>query len=369
MRKAGDLIREYLREGQLAANRSEPIGSGAYGVVYASDVPGNVMKQAIVPDIPEYKDVPGERTLEQEANLQAIAAEMGIAPRVAGLEKFPGGIGNRIEMADVRQNYEALPQDPMIGPQSVSDYAMPGTRKDLQKFAVRQAQQMGQLALKGVRLEDRHDGNVMRHKMTGRPMQIDFGIAGRVEGSEQVATLANATAEGFEAAGLGDVASIYRATVMDLLEGGDVADAMDVAKQGFSRLQKIGSKFFMISRLTAFSGRALCSPCLISFDADTVLLQTDTPYKSTSARLLLCSKRLTLCTARVVLLEPLCLCNSSQALVRAIRLPLLHRQPSTVNWLCSKSRCSHSYLYFTYLLYPPQSRRLLASASTQCQVH
>ena len=70
-------------------------------------------------------------------------------------------------------------------------------------------------------------------------MQLDFGIAGRVEGSEQVVTLTQATAEGFEAAGLGDVASIYRATVMDLLEGGDVADAMDVAKQGFSRLQKI----------------------------------------------------------------------------------------------------------------------------------
>ena len=31
---------------------------------------------------------------------------MGIAPRVAGLEKFPGGIGNRIEMADVRSNFE-----------------------------------------------------------------------------------------------------------------------------------------------------------------------------------------------------------------------------------------------------------------------
>jgi len=75
--------------------------------------------------------------------------------------------------------------------------------------------------------------------MTGRPMQLDFGIAGKVEGSEQVATLAMATAEGFEAAGLNDVASIYRATVMDLLEGGDVDDAMDIAKQGFSRLQKI----------------------------------------------------------------------------------------------------------------------------------
>ena len=33
--------------------------------------------------------------------------------------------------------------------------------------------------------------------------------------------------------------SILRATVMDYLEGGDVAEAMDIAKQGFSRLQKI----------------------------------------------------------------------------------------------------------------------------------
>ena len=48
MRKAGELIREYLREGKLAANRSEPIGTGGYGVVYASDVPGNVMKQLAI---------------------------------------------------------------------------------------------------------------------------------------------------------------------------------------------------------------------------------------------------------------------------------------------------------------------------------
>ena len=221
MRKAGALIAEYLREGKLAANRSEPIGAGGYGVVYESDVPGNVMKQSHQPD----GLFPGVQTsLTDEANLQAIAAEMGIAPRVAGIETFPGGIGNRIEMQDVRPNFEPH------GPTS----QFPSGRD-----AVRVNQQLGELALKGVRLEDRHNGNVLYNKMTGRPMQLDFGIAGRVEGSEQAATLAMATAEGFEAAGLGDVASIYRATVMDLLEGGDVADAMDVAKQGFSRLQKI----------------------------------------------------------------------------------------------------------------------------------
>ena len=220
MRKAGELIREYLREGKLAANRSEPIGAGGNAVVYASDVPGNVMKQGHIPD----GSFPG-RTLEDEVNLQAIAAEMGIAPRVVGLETFPGGIGNRIEMADVRDNFETHGKRAREFPSG--------------RDAVRVNQQLGQLALKGVRLEDRHNANVLYNKATGRPMQLDFGIAGRVEGSEQVATLAHATAEGFEAAGLEDVASIYRATVMDLLEGGDVADAMDVAKQGFSRLQKI----------------------------------------------------------------------------------------------------------------------------------
>ena len=219
MRKAGELIKEYLREGKLAANRSEPIGAGANGVVYASDVDGNVMKQGHVAD----ESFPG-RSLTDEANLQGIAAEMGIAPRLAGLETFPGGIGNRIEMSDVRTNFEPHGD---------------ATQFPSGRDAIRVNQQLGALALKGVRLDDRHNGNVLYNKATGRPMQLDFGIAGRVEGSEQVATLANATAEGFEAAGLGDVAGIYRATVYDLLEGGDVADAMDVAKQGFSRLQKI----------------------------------------------------------------------------------------------------------------------------------
>ena len=233
MRKAGELIAQYLREGQLAANRSKPIGAGGYGVVYESDQPGNVIKQTIAPDTEYYKDVPGETLLEEEANLQAIAAEMGIAPKVAGLEKFPGGIGNRLEMADVRNNFK-----PVVG--EADRFGQPGVGLPVDpKINIRTAQQLGQLALKGVRLEDRRAANIVQNRMTGRPMQLDFGIAGRVKDSEQVATLALATAEGFEAAGIGDVGSIYLATVMDLLEGGDVKDAMDVAKQGFSRLQKI----------------------------------------------------------------------------------------------------------------------------------
>lgn len=225
LRKAGDLISEFVREQQLSSNRSQPIGTGGNAVVYASDVPGNVIKQLSYPDEGKF-GLPGDAPkIIEEADLQAAAAELGIAPRVAGIETFRGGIGNRMEMQDVRPNFETHGANYRGFPEGAD--------------ALRVSQQLGQLALKGIRLEDRHNGNVLYNKMTGRPLQLDFGIAGKVEGSEQAATLALATAEGFEAAGLGDVGSILTATVMDYLEGGQVAEAMDLAKQGFSRLQKL----------------------------------------------------------------------------------------------------------------------------------
>lgn len=225
MRKAGALINEYLREGKLASNRSNPVGQGGNAVVYPSDTPGNVMKQLKDRDRGRYGLPEDSPAVIDEANLQAIAAEMGMAPRIAGVETFRGGIGNRIEMGDVRDNFELHGDGANHFPQGTD--------------AVRVNQQLGQLALKGVRVDDRHNGNIMYNKMTGRPLQLDFGIGDRVSGADQVQALTEATAEGFSAAGIGDVGDIFRATVYDLLEGGQVTEAMDVAKQGFSRLQKI----------------------------------------------------------------------------------------------------------------------------------
>ena len=219
MRYAGDLFAafgEQLREQQLAANRSQPIGAGGNAVVYASDVPGNVMKQS----------TNRLNSMEDEANFQAIAADMGLAPRIAGVETFRGHIGDRIEMQDISENFE--PRSGRNGFPAGMD-------------AVRVNQQLGQLALKGIDLEDRHVGNVRYNKMTGRPLQLDFGIASKVSGENQVDALARATEAGLNAAGLTEEASIYTATVYDLLAGGQVKEAMDVAKQGFAQLQKIRS--------------------------------------------------------------------------------------------------------------------------------
>ena len=81
--------------------------------------------------------------------------------------------------------------------------------------------------------------NMMQNKMTGRPMQLDFGIADRVTAEDQVMALADATEDDFRAAGIGDIGDIFRDTVYDLINGGQLDEAMDIAKQGFSRLQKI----------------------------------------------------------------------------------------------------------------------------------
>jgi hypothetical protein len=217
MRKAaGDFFREQI----LASNRADPIGKGAYGVVYESDVPGRVMKQTISPDT--------DGRMLIEAGLQSIAAKLGIAPAVRGVETFTGGVGDRIEMDDIRANY-----DPMIQP-GESPYFLEG------KPALDTAKQRGMLALKGVDLDDRHSGNVFLHKMMGRPKQIDFGIAYKLNGDYGRAdALANATADGFAAAGIPQMGDMLRELVADALEGGDTAAAMDLARQGFSRLQKI----------------------------------------------------------------------------------------------------------------------------------
>tara|TARA_X000001382_G_scaffold127277_1_gene114916 strand:- start:2950 stop:3564 length:615 start_codon:yes stop_codon:yes gene_type:complete len=196
-RKAGDIF----------------VGSGRYGQVYESPIPGRVVKVG--------EDIRG---MEDEAAMQREVAEMGLAPKVtdAGLndDYMP-----TIEMNDLRANYEKHGQRARGFPEGID--------------AVRVNQQLGQMALNNIYLKDRHNNNVLYNKMTGRPKHIDFGIANRVTGADQVQALTAVTSDGFEAAGIPEMGDMLRGIVYDYLEGGQVTEAMDVAKQGFSRLQKI----------------------------------------------------------------------------------------------------------------------------------
>ena len=71
-------------------------------------------------------------------------------------------------------------------------------------------------------------------------MLIDYGITyDLTRDAAKAQALAEATADGFAAAGIPDAGDILRGIVFDHLEGGQAKEAYDVARQGFSRLQKI----------------------------------------------------------------------------------------------------------------------------------
>ena len=196
------------------------IGEGAFGQVFESPIPGRVVKTQSSPRL--LMDDPD--AMANEANMQRAAAKLGLAPAVT-----ESGIDDNgrafIEMRDVRDNFERHGKKARGFPEGMD--------------AVRVNQQLGQLALNNVELQDRHNNNVFYNKMTGRPTQIDFGSSWNVEGADRVQALTSATSDGFDAAGVPEMGDILRGIVYDHLEGGQIDEAYDVARQGFSRLQKI----------------------------------------------------------------------------------------------------------------------------------
>ena len=238
-----------------AKRRKEIVGQGAFGVVY-SDSPGTVVKK-IAGETPE--------KILNEINLQAKAAELNIAPALKAGQINPSGpdVGGSITMQDLRQNYIKL-GSPTDDVPFASSRRRPGIVEvdtggnftyydpSLNSTQVTQAKvdthkQLAQLALNGVMLEDRHIGNIFVNKMSNRPMQIDFGMAREIKNpSQQAGALAYHVGNGLNAAGLNEEARIFSELVNEVGQFNimtnsyvNPAAALDMAKQGLSRLQKI----------------------------------------------------------------------------------------------------------------------------------
>jgi hypothetical protein len=234
-----------------AAKRSkEVVGQGAYGVVYA-DAPGTVVKQ-IAKETPE--------KILNEINLQAKAAELNIAPtlKTAEINRSGPNVGGSITMQDLRKNYvrlgETLDEIPYYhkGVVDISGAGYNSYDPSLNSTQVTQAKvdthkQLAQLALNGVMLEDRHAGNIFVNKMSNRPMQIDFGLATEIKTpSEKAGALAYHVGNGLNAAGLNEEAMLFSELVNEVGQFNFMTNkydnpeaALDMAKQGLSRLQKI----------------------------------------------------------------------------------------------------------------------------------
>lgn len=237
-----------LEEVRLMAARAaqrQKVGSGQFGQVYEG-TPG-----AVVKEIP----LENKTDLLNEINLQAKAAELGVAPRLQETYIGPPQIGDRtvpvepgpnpkmrgeITMQDLRKNYTQLG--------TPIDLYNPQLNETQIKIAeVETYKQLSQLALNGIALSDRHGQNIFVHNMTGRPMQIDFGLAKELKTpSEKAGMLAYHVGSGLQAAGLADEASTLVQLVNEVGQFNSMTmrydnpeAALDMAKQGLSRLQKI----------------------------------------------------------------------------------------------------------------------------------
>lgn len=253
-----------LEEVRLMAARAAKrnrVGGGHFGQVYEVS-PGVVVKEI---------DHELKQNLLQEINAQAKAAEMGIAPRIQEaslgplqapgktfpLEKGPNPkMRGEIQMQDLRENY--MPLGVNTG-DSMAHYRSPDftggpppgvfiePNPNLSPMQVQMAKlnthkQLAQLALQNINLTDRHSQNIFVNKMTGRPIQIDFGLSEQITNpTQKAAALSMHVANGLKTAGLNEEAEIFLATTSKMLDT-EPLSALDIAKQGLSRLQKIKPK-------------------------------------------------------------------------------------------------------------------------------
>lgn len=231
---------EEVRQYAVQAAKRARVGGGQFGQVYEAS-PGVVVKEI---------ENESKQKLLQEINAQAKAAEMGIAPRIQEanlgplqafgrtfpLEEGPNPrMRGEIQMQDLRKNYVQLTL-----PDDVEGIRNPAlTQQQYDKAKLETSKQVAQLALQNIGLGDRHGQNIFVNSLTGRPMQIDFGLASTLTNTRQkAASLGIAVSEGLRKANLMEEASIFKGLINELIYN-DPDAALDIAKQGLSRLQKI----------------------------------------------------------------------------------------------------------------------------------
>lgn len=253
-------IIDLNNEGQFARPEFETqdfIGEGQFGRV-SEFAPGYVIKQqAPLVEFHGYQKtedgsdspfgnlmgrgrIQDHRDVAEEVDQLNTLNKIGISPKVESFTVEPDG-STEVLMRDLRENY--TPGEDFYN--DLTNKAKAGTEaeaaevfKQARLFNVKRAQQEAMAAGKGIELMDRHNGNVMAHKMMNRPLQIDpSGV--RVSGADRDLAMADGATKGFRNAGLDQEADIYVGLVNEAYDRGDMTAVHDLAQQGVSRLMKI----------------------------------------------------------------------------------------------------------------------------------
>jgi hypothetical protein len=194
----------------------------------------NSVKGNTIGEIYDYRDVAAEVDQLNYLNKKHITP---------GVEKFivNDDGSSEVIMKDLRNNFEGGEQfmERMNeGYNSNDPKKQAQAMKDARLFEVKRRQQEAAAAMAGVKLRDRHDGNVMRNNMTGRPLQIDPSGA-YVEGVDRNNAIQQPVIDAFYKAGLTDEAEIFAGLLAEASDRGDYNAYKDLVQQGASRVMKL----------------------------------------------------------------------------------------------------------------------------------
>ena len=203
-------------------NERGVLGAGAFGAVVPGETDRTVVKlQGPASDVwNDGRITPSDAPVEAE-NLLKLRGS-GFTPNVHSLETLGDG-STILEMDNLAKNFTTMAD--------IEGSMSPERR---QAIDIQRHQQHGMAALRGYELNDRHEGNVMINNMTGRPMQVDFGMASMNDiqsTAHKAAVLGTQTYEGLMSAGLKDEAEILFDTVEGLVKEGNDSAALDVANR------------------------------------------------------------------------------------------------------------------------------------------
>ena len=226
---AGDL--STAAKTAKTATTPKVVGTGSYGTVVEGQ-PGQVVKH-----------INPQKSTTKGA-LQEVESLVNTpnSPNVHYVDIDPMSSGDKrvsIAMDDARVNHESITHRGVDDKQPVSDLAFSKDASD-KTIALRQSQESIKQILKGELVLDRHVGNVMVNKMTGRPYQLDVGVTAKLrDKAAKAQELSYTLAEGFSAVDDHITAEVLSDTIWDYIEGGQYDEAFDIAQQGVSKLMKI----------------------------------------------------------------------------------------------------------------------------------
>lgn len=176
----------------------------------------------------DYRDVAKDVSQMNHLN------KMHIGPKVEAFNIANDG-STEVVMRDLRDNFETGETfyDRLNETQTPQDFL------DARLFNVKRAQQEAASAHSGLLLGDRHDNNVMRNTLTGRPIQIDPSGVYLEPGAIRDEQVAIKALDAINAAGLQEEGEIYAGLFNEARDRGDLDAVHSLAQQGLAMAQKI----------------------------------------------------------------------------------------------------------------------------------